>query len=178
MSFDKAFEKTVGIEGGYSNNPKDTGGETMYGVTKRVAMANGYYGDMRSMPLSTAKQIYKNQYWDINKLDSVSKVSEEIAEEIFDTGVNMGVTVAGKFLQRALNVLNREGKDFRDIAVDGAIGPMTVACLKEFIDHRKDDGVKVIMALLNAQQGVRYIEIAEKREANETFMYGWVLRRL
>jgi len=178
MSFENAFKKTVGVEGGYSNNPNDTGGETMWGVTKRVALANGYYGEMKDMPISVAEGIYKSQYWDINKLDSINAISESIAEEMFDTGVNMGVAVAGKFLQRALNVLNREGKDFKDIAVDGVVGPVTVACLKEFIDFRKDNGIKVIMALLNAQQGVRYIELAEKREANEEFEFGWVLQRV
>lgn len=178
MSFDKAFERTVGVEGGYSNNPKDTGGETMYGITKKVALANGYYSAMKDMPIKTAKNIYKTQYWDINRLDQIEAIAPGVGEEMFDTGVNMGVAVAAKMLQRALNVLNREGKDFSDIEADGVIGPMTIACLQEFITRRKDNGVAVVLALLNAQQGVRYMEIAERNPSQEEFMYGWVLHRV
>ena len=57
--FDKAFELLIGNEGGYVNNQKDPGGETNWGITKTVAVANGYAGDMRTMPKETAKGIYK-----------------------------------------------------------------------------------------------------------------------
>ena len=62
-SFDRAFDLLIGNEGGYVNNPKDPGGETNWGITKTVAVANGYTGDMRTMPKETAKCIYKKMYW-------------------------------------------------------------------------------------------------------------------
>ena len=63
MSFDKAFARTVGIEGGYSNDPDDSGGETNWGITKATAVAYGYTGPMRDMPRETAHGIYLNGWW-------------------------------------------------------------------------------------------------------------------
>lgn len=57
-AFEKAFNHTVGVEGGYSDHPSDRGGKTMFGITEAVARSYGYSGDMRSMPISTAKDIY------------------------------------------------------------------------------------------------------------------------
>lgn len=63
-TFDDAFTALIGNEGGYSFNPADPGGETMWGVTARVARGNGYPGAMKARPLSAAKQIAKTAYWD------------------------------------------------------------------------------------------------------------------
>jgi len=89
-AFEKAFNHTVGVEGGYSDHPSDRGGKTMFGITEAVARSYGYSGDMRSMPLSTAKDIYSKKYWDKLNLDEVSKMSEPLAAKLFDIGVNMG----------------------------------------------------------------------------------------
>lgn len=178
MSFEQAFKYTVGIEGGYSNHPADKGGETIYGITARVARANGYSGPMREMPLSMARDIYKRQYWDTLRLDDVDDLSEPVALEMFDTAVNMGVGVSAKFLQRALNVLNRGGADFPDVESDGIIGPMTIAALEEYLHHRGDQGVVVLVRLLDGQQAVRYMDIAERDPSQEAFMHGWVLNRI
>ena len=60
MNFERAFEKLLGHEGGFVDHPKDPGGATRYGITQRVARANGYVGDMRNFPLSEAMQkLYK-----------------------------------------------------------------------------------------------------------------------
>jgi lysozyme family protein len=63
-NFDDAFIKVIGIEGRYSNNPTDSGGATMYGITEAVARAYGYTGRMQDMPLGIAKEIYRQRYWD------------------------------------------------------------------------------------------------------------------
>lgn len=68
-SFDGAFDALIGNEGGYSNNPKDPGGKTMWGVAERVARAAGYTGPMRELPRDTAKAIAKRLYWDPLHLD-------------------------------------------------------------------------------------------------------------
>jgi lysozyme family protein len=119
--FDSAFEKVVAVEGDYSNNATDHGGATKYGITERVARANGYDGQMQELPYSTAKAIYKRQYWDVLRLDDIAKLSFLIACELFDTSVNMGVGTAGTFLQRALNVLNRRGKDYAIAPIAGSL---------------------------------------------------------
>jgi lysozyme family protein len=176
--FDSAFEKVVAVEGDYSNNATDHGGATKYGITERVARANGYDGQMQELPYSTAKAIYKRQYWDVLRLDDIAKLSFLIACELFDTSVNMGVGTAGTFLQRALNVLNRRGKDYADLKVDGVVGPVSVDDLRAFLMKRGAQGEVVMLRALNCLQGARYIEIAERDETQEDFEFGWLLNRV
>lgn len=178
MSFETAFQKVVMVEGGYSDHPSDTGGRTQFGITEAVARAHGYAGDMKDLPLGTAKALYKAQYWDTLHLDLIAAISEPIAHELFDTGVNQGVGIAGFFLQRALTALNRQGKDYPDLKADGVVGPMTISALRAYATRRGKDGETVLLRLLNAQQGERYLSITEGRAANEDFLFGWALRRL
>jgi lysozyme family protein len=63
-------------EGGYSNNPNDSGGETMWGVTDRVARANGYAGPMKDMPREVAKNIYFASYVQKPGFASIMPLSE------------------------------------------------------------------------------------------------------
>jgi len=180
MSFDAEFKQIVLIEGGYSDHPSDSGGKTQFGITEAVARANGYTGDMRTMPLDTAKRIYKAQYWDLLQLDTISAISPAIARELFDTGVNMGTGRAAMFLQRALTRLNRKGRDYPDVEVDGQLGPMSVHALRSFLGVRgkPQESEQVMIELLNGQQGTRYLEITEAADKNEDFLYGWVLQRV
>lgn len=177
-AFPEAFEHVVGIEGKYSNNPRDSGGETMYGITFAVARANGYVGDMRNMPLGVAQAIYRQQYWDLLKLDDIAAVSQKIAHELFDTAVNCGTSKAGKFLQRALNAFNRGGRDYPDVQVDGLVGPMTVDAVRRFFKARGYEAEAVLFRALNGQQSVHYIECAEFSPKNEDFEFGWFLNRV
>lgn len=182
MSFDAEFEKVVLVEGGYSDNPFDSGGQTMFGITIAVARANGYHGEMKDMPLATAKAIYRAQYWDINKLDEVSTISSVIAHEMFDTGVNMGTGRAALFLQRALSRLNRRGRDYPDVSIDGQVGPMTISALSSFlaVRRRPTESESVLVELLNDQQGAHYLDLTEQevQDKDEEFLYGWVLQRV
>ncbi|MEJ2767510.1 glycoside hydrolase family 108 protein [Mycetohabitans sp. B46] len=177
-AFDDAFEKTVAREGGYSNHPDDSGGETAYGITEAVARAEGYLGPMALLPLATAKAIYRRRYWERLHLEDVAALSAPIALELFDTGVNMGTQVAAQFLQRALNVFNRRQADYPDMMVDGLIGLKTIAALKAFLDKRKASGQVALLKALNSLQGARYIELAERREKDEAFVFGWIMNRL
>lgn len=172
------IDDIIKAEGGYSNNPNDSGGETMYGITKSVAVANGYSGAMKDLPISLAENIYYTQYVSKPKFDLLLPVSKSIAEEVIDTGVNMGPAVAGKFLQRCLNAFNNQGKLYADIAVDGKVGPATVAALKSYLGTRGGQGEIVMLRALNCLQGARYIELAEVNPKNESFAYGWVAGRV
>lgn len=176
--FEEAFRRVVMVEGGYSDHPSDTGGKTQFGITEAVARANGYAGDMRVLPLATAKTIYKRQYWDTLRLDDVDAIAPRVADELFDTAVNMGVGIAGRFLQRVLNALNRGGADYQDAVIDGVVGPMTVHSLRAYIQRRGREGETVLLRALNALQGTRYIEISEGRPQNEAFTYGWFRNRV
>jgi lysozyme family protein len=102
-----------------------------------------------------------------------------VAAELFDTGVNMGPGVAVTFLQRALTALNRNGKDYPDLVPDGRIGPRTLAALDGFLAARgKRGGETVLLRALEALQGERYLRLAERRPANEAFLYGWLANRI
>lgn len=118
-SFDDAFTALIGNEGGYVNNPADPGGETMWGVTARVARANGYAGPMKSLSLETAKSIAKSVYWDPLHLD---EFDPRIAFQIFDSNYNGGQTV--RWAQAASGA-----------AVDGKMGPATIAAIKQADPH-------------------------------------------
>lgn len=171
MTIDDVLNNVLTNEGGYVNNPADKGGETMFGITAAVAKANGYTAPMSAMPRSTALQIYRGQYVIAPGFGLVANVSMPIAAELVDTGVNMGVLVAGRFLQRALNALTDTV-----LLLDGNVGAVTINALKGFMQKRGADGEKRLIALLNAEQGVRYLEITEARTANRAFLYGWLAR--
>ncbi|AYJ85514.1 hypothetical protein D3Y57_05385 [Sphingomonas paeninsulae] len=178
QSIDSILAATVATEGGYVNNPNDKGGETNFGVTVAVARANGFAGDMKTMTKAQALEIYRSIYFIKPGWGFVMSVSVGIATECYDTGVNMGPKVAAVFLQRTLNVLNRQGKDYADIKVDGAVGPATTNALRALIAKRGHDGESVVLKALNCLQGARYIELAEGRQANEDFCYGWLSNRV
>ena len=177
-AFENAVERTLEVEGVFSNRKTDRGGATKFGVTERVARANGYTGRMEDMTVEFAVSVYRLQYWDTLRLDDIASLSERIAEEMFDTAVNCGVAVAGRFLQQALNVLNRGTELYADLPVDGVIGPVSVAALKDYLGHRGEEGERVMLRALNSLQCARYIEIAEGNESQEDYVYGWILRRV
>jgi lysozyme family protein len=178
MNVGPYIDDLIKREGGYVDHPKDRGGPTMYGITEQVARAFGYSGPMQALPRALAVQIYTERYWTDPKFHMVNDHSPAIAGELLDTGVNMGPMVASRFLQRALNVLNREGRLYPDITADGVIGRMTLAALQAYLHARGKDGHVVLFRALNAQQGVRYIEIAENRPSQEEFVHGWFLHRV
>lgn len=173
-----AIEKVLGDEGGYVNDPRDSGGETNWGITVAVARAYGYTGPMRTMTRDQAKAIYLQKYWHSQRLDQIADLAPSVAFEIFDTGVNQGETVGAKYFQRALNVLNKNGAMYSDVSADGRIGPMTVAAFKEYMQQRGSKGAVVMLRALNALQGEFYISLAEQRPKDEAFVYGWLLNRV
>jgi lysozyme family protein len=165
-------------EGGYVDHCDDRGGATNFGITESVARAAGWRGAMRDLPRELACRIYRARYWTGPGFDRVAGVVPAVAAELFDTGVNMGPGVAIGFLQRSLNALNRQGRDWPDIAVDRAIGPATLTALGRLLELRGAAGERVLVKALNALQGARYIELAEGRAANESFLFGWLNSRV
>ena len=166
-------------EGSYVNHPADKGGPTCFGITEAVARAHGYSGAMRNLPKHEAAAIYRRLYWLRPRFDDVAQRSPVIAAELFDTGVNMGPAVAVTFLQRALTALNRNGSDYLDLVPDGRIGKATLEALDAFLSIRgMNRGETVLLRALEALQGERYLRLAERRPANEAFLYGWLANRI
>lgn len=178
MTKDQIIAGVVGREGGFVDNQDDKGGATRWGVTERVARAHGYTGHMRDLPRETAVAIYEADYWTGPRFDQVAAVSEVLAEELCDTGVNMGPAVQAAMLQRWLNVFNQKGALYPDLVADGQIGPRTITALQLYLKARGKEGEAVLLKALNSSQAARYLELAEQREANETFVYGWVANRI
>jgi len=176
--FKVAMAKTVLVEGGYADDPKDSGGKTMYGVTEKVAREEGYMGPMNEMPQSVAVAIYRKRYWDPLKLAAVATFYPAVAYEMFDSAVNLGQGTAAKWFQRVLNALNNEESLFKDVEVDGAIGPQTLGSLRAFAERRGETGGRVLLAALNGIQAAEYIALTERRPKDERFVYGWLAQRV
>lgn len=178
MSITKIIEGVLEREKGYVNNPKDAGGETNWGITVATARRNGYTGAMRDLSRDQAAKIYLNEYVVAPGFMRIAAINLAVAEELVDSGVNCGTSRPGPWLQRTLNLLNREAQLFPDLVVDGVLGPATQAALMHVLRHRGADGEKVIVRCLNNLQGVYYMEITERRAANEEFFFGWILHRV
>lgn len=178
------IRRCVSVEAGYVNNPADTGGETNHGITaataaeyKAVLVAKFHWdGSMRNLTEEMAMWVYQIGWWDRLHCSELHAVHPFIADRMFDFGVNAGRGAAATNLQRILNVMNRMQQDYRDLKVDGVMGPGTVAALKSYVTKRGTTGVLNLIQLLIDLQGAHYVQVSEKRELNETFMTGWTTR--
>lgn len=178
MTIDSLIDDLIDREGGYAHHPADRGGETNWGITVAVACGEGYDGPMRALSRAQAAVIYRRRYWIAPGFDAVAVRAPHVAAELFDTGVNMGVAVAASFLQRALNALNRGASDYPDVPLDGVVGARTLAALAAFLVRRGAAGEGVLVRAMDALQGERYLTLAERRPANEAFLYGWLAGRV
>lgn len=109
MDFDTAFDRLMGHEGGYVNNPNDPGGETQWGIAKR-SYPNV---DIANLTKDAAKEIYRRDFW-----DPLGDTPASIKFQVFDFAVNSGIQTAIRKLQAAIGV-----------ADDGHWGPMSAAKL-------------------------------------------------
>lgn len=160
---------------GYSNNPRDRGKETNYGITIALARKYGYRGSMRRMTYPEAVRIYKARFWDGIRGDDIPH--QGIAEEMLDTGANCGRHWPGKFLQQALNALNGNGKYYRKIAEDGKVGPATIRTLKRALKVRSYYAT-LILRVMDSSQCERYRLITKRRPSQKVFFGGWVRARV
>ena len=151
LTFQQIFDRLIGHEGGYVNNPRDPGGETNWGITKRTAQANGYQGSMRAMTREQAYKIYYSAFWLRYQCD---KMPEAVAYQFFDAAVNHGLGNASRMLQRAVGVVD-----------DGIIGNMTIAAIKKM-------AISDVIMRLNAER----LEFYCKLSTFATFGKGWVRR--
>jgi len=189
--FKTAYSKTMAHEGNYVHDPDDAGGETYKGIARKYNPSwDGWkvIDDCKKM-ISCDKfpqcldekqdlqdsvhSFYKEKYWDVNKLDNFP--SQEVAEEMFDTGVNMGIGRAAKFLQKSLNYLNRNGKLYPDLIVDGDIGGKSLSAVDK-IFHDGDD--KILLTMLNVLQGNHYMQYMDKDPVQRKYARGWFRRVL
>lgn len=197
--FNIAYEQIAAVEGEYSNLSTDRGGETYKGISRKYHpnAAIWKYVDRAKQSCSSAAEIsnhlrlnmnaqgavvdfYKELYWDSIRLGEI--VSQRIANELCDTAVNQGKTSAVKYLQTVLNFLNQNGKLYKDIAVDGKLGNMTLLTLERCINYYERYGQKYAEALivkaLNGEQYMRYRTIVVNDADQEANFAGWISHRI
>lgn len=184
--FQTAFSRTIGFEGSYSNDPDDPGGETYKGISRRYwpqwpgwKIVDGHK-DADNFPSCLAgdptliqfvQLFYRNQFWVPLWCDQIPY--QPLANEFFDTAVNVGLHSAVRWLQVGLNRFNKLGTLWPDIAEDGNMGPETTKVIDAAMTrlpaaHHEQcpcPGCCLTKAI-NCQQGVHYLmESKEKFEA-------------
>ena len=164
-NFDRAFEYTVGNEGGYTNDAADAGGPTYWGITQadysRFLGRHASVQDVKNMPIDDAKKIYEAHYWKSLSLDQIS--CDEVAMCMFDIGVVRGIGVPPKYAQQ---ICNHHGSH---LTLDGHIGPLTL-----FAINACDPGAFIRDFSSLAEGGFRAIVAA--RPSQGVFLKGWVRR--
>ena len=154
--FDEIIDHVLEHEGGYVNDPKDLGGETKYGITKR------FYPDVdiKNLTKEDAKKIYYDDYWVRNKVPSLP---DNLKYIYFDMCINQGRGTAVRVLQRAVN--SKGGA----LEVDGGLGPMTLKAINKYkpCDNR-----------VRCYRLKHYYDLVNKRPEQEKFLFGWFRRAL
>ena len=177
--FNPAFSATLGLEGGYVNNPSDPGGPTKFGITQADARAHGYMGDMAQLPLETAQLIYKSDYWNELGLDTCD--DQSIANKMFDGAVNCGVGTMAGWTQEALNALSKndgvETPLWPLLTVDFHFGPASMEALNACVAI-SPHYTQVLVEVLNCLQGASYVHDTEKNAHLRAFFLGWISNRI
>ena len=155
-SFDEIIQITLDHEGGYVHDPKDLGGETNFGIAKR------FYPDVdiKNLTEEGAKEIYKKDYWDRNKVDDLP---DELKHFFFDCCVNQGRGRAVKLLQQTCVAKGA------DIAIDGGMGPATLGAIKKY---------KPELERCRMYRVKFYMDLVARKPEQERFLYGWFRRAL
>tara|TARA_R110000744_G_scaffold92927_1_gene179678 strand:- start:9793 stop:10314 length:522 start_codon:yes stop_codon:yes gene_type:complete len=156
LKFQEEIEKTLDHEGGYVNDPDDTGGETKFGISKRAYPKT----DIFRLTRDDAIKIYFRDYWLKYKCDSVP---DDLQGILFDMAVNHGGRRAVKIMQQTANA--KAGKTGKHISVDGMIGKNTIKALKS-----------VELERVVSYRLLFYAKIILRKPTQEKFWFGWFRR--
>ena len=189
-NFSESLRNLYGLEGIYSLDPDDPGGETVYGVARNkwpglklweiidhitgsTLQKKLAHFKISKMLIANSDQVkdevenfYRREFWNSFDCDNLPQM---IAEELFEQSVNIGVRQCSLHLQRALNILNRNETAWDDIDEDGRVGRATRKALTEAI--KKDS--KYLFGILNILQGAFYVNLG-----NEKYIRGWISRAM
>jgi lysozyme family protein len=185
--FDLAYAKTSAHEGGYAKDPIDRGGETYRGIARLrhpgwagweridAHKRKGAFPDNLAADRTLQARVrtfYRSVFWDRCRGDELA--DQALANELYDSAVNLGVRRAVRFLQSSLNLLNRNQRDYADLIEDGWFGRKTLAALDALL--KKDRNSEALVKMMNIHQGARYIEIMAADPGQERFARGWIRR--
>lgn len=197
ISFQKILQKTLQRGGIYSNDPIDKGGETF----KEISRA--YWPEWSGWPLIDAyknlpelihnrpkliseldndellkiraESFYRKQFWNVINGDLLFEISPFLAELLFDIAVNQHPYSANKYLQKALNVMNRNGMNYGDIVEDGKMGPITLNTLADYLKITTNK-IQHLFIWIFIFQGDHYYKYMKKSPVQERFARGWLNR--
>lgn len=162
------------VEGGYTNDSRDPGGETNYGITKQVAREHGYSGPMRSLPKDKAGEIYVETYIKKPGFMPLVEIEPAVAEELVDTGVNMGPARPSRWFQQSLNEVCASG-----IAVDGKVGPGTISAYRSCQLRMGGRSLCIrVLDRLDAKQSAEYDRLVRNNPTLNRFLRGWKNNRV
>jgi len=183
INFKTALKQVLSREGFYSNAAEDAGGETVWGIARnRHPDWNGWEmvdewklqpdfpNNMRESATlkGMVEKFYWREFWGPLKCEQMP--NQELAEELFEQAVNIGLVTAIMNLQRALNVLNDQDQA---LTMDGVLGPVTLAAV--FHCANQGDNAELLKTL-NCLQRYRYIEIVEHNPKKKKWFRGWLER--
>ena len=181
-----AYQRTNRHEGGFVDHPFDRGGMTYRGIARRIwpdwegwavvdrIIAQGQTPpDIHPLLERLHEQFFERHFWQAAGLDALPDSMQTVAEEVYDSAVNVGVVTACRWLQRGVNALNNIERAWPDIDEDGQIGPDTRSALESCA---RAGWIPQLVKLLNVQQGASYLDIVRRDESQEVFMRGWLSR--
>lgn len=184
--FQRALARTVKIEGGFVDHPADRGGPTNLGVTlgtldrwmREFEHRPATVEDVAALTHDRAERIYYDLYWNHPRVrcQQIAEWWEGLAQEVFDSAVLHGPKQSAIFLQRALNLLNLDGKLFDDLEVDGWAGATTRDAMKEM--DRLSRGRERLLLAVNIEQAAFLRNLAMEDPTQEAFYGGWILQRV
>jgi lysozyme family protein len=163
----------VALEGGYVDHPNDPGGATNWGITERVARQNGFTGEMRNLTKGQAKDIYERQYVARPGFLPLVEIDPAVAEEVVDTGVNMGPARPTRFFRQAVNEVCRTSLPVAS-TLDGV-------AVKAWADCRANLGPRACVRMLDSldrQQRAEYDRLVRVNPKLKVFHRGWVNHRI
>lgn len=184
--FLSAIDYTLRWEGIYSADPDDPGGETVFGISRRhwpdwpgwvrvdMLRDSADWPDvLRDDPAirTLVQAFYRATFWAPIRGDDLP---ERVAIKLFDLAVNLGIREASRILQHALNLLNRTGQSWEELAEDGIIGPRTLSATRRCVAM----GDEHLINLLCVLAGKYYVELAEHSPRLERYIRGWIRRAL
>lgn len=174
-------------EGGYSDHELDPGGKTYRGISRVywpnwpgweiIDTESGGLEDESTLRRldRLVQEFYRGEFWTRFQGDKVADLSQEVATELLECSVNLGVHRCVEFLQEALNVLNLNQRAYMDLVVDGLLGPVTLDRLRLYLDTRPPSRKKAewrLLKVMNVQQGAHYFNQMKLHPDKEEFR-GW-----
>lgn len=159
LNFDKAIPVLLEIEGGYSNNPYDLGGETNFGISKKQYP----HLDIKNLTPKMAKDIYYNDFWLKFRLHEI--VDFEISKQLLLMFVNLSYTSAAYVVQKAIN---RSGGNVKQ---DGVIGSGALLAINQLDKLRLSDCIRLELVKF-------YLGRVMLNKTQKVNLEGWIRRAM